>query len=140
MANAFQARWFLLYCLGLSVISVTALCWPTPTPFDSGRPSPAALVLRTSAQLNCSPDTAVDTPEMAESDCSAADVHYRLLTFADDSAKCQWLGLAKDYGGTYVTGERWVVVPWPDAMAGQVHRMLGGSVETGDSHLSHPEH
>ncbi|GAA3073911.1 hypothetical protein GCM10020254_17150 [Streptomyces goshikiensis] len=59
---------------------------------------------------------------------------YRMLTFAADKGQRAWLDESQNYGGTYLVGDRWVVVAAsPDALA-PLRKRIGGTVESGTSH------
>ena len=56
-----------------------------------------------------------------------------MLTFKDDKAEQTWLAAAKEWGGTYLIGPRWVIVGTPQNLRG-FHERLGGKIELGDDH------
>ncbi|MFJ4188976.1 hypothetical protein [Kitasatospora sp. NPDC089509] len=124
--------WYLVVS-ALTVVAVLGL--ETVDLARKEQDSAAERMQRVSERLNCALDTSVNTEAFTESDCAGGGAHYRVLTFAEAKDQRQWLDLAKDYGGTYVSGDRWVVVPWPDSETPQVCQKLGGVLENGDSHM-----
>ena len=59
-----------------------------------------------------------------------------LATFATDRGQREWIDEAKDYGGVYLVGRKWVAVGGPPVVTA-LHGRLGGSVETGAMHSGH---
>ena len=58
------------------------------------------------------------------------DGRYVLATFATDRGQWEWINEAKDYGGSYLVGRKWVVVGDPRVVTA-LRARLGGTVETG---------
>ncbi|MGR6920274.1 hypothetical protein ACU635_39085 [[Actinomadura] parvosata] len=54
-------------------------------------------------------------------------------TFAGGTGERAWLDDAEAYGGSYLVGDRWVVVAAPPPLEG-VSRRLGGTVEAAHHH------
>jgi hypothetical protein len=50
-----------------------------------------------------------------------------------DKAKRTWLDAAKDWGGTYLIGPRWVIVGTPRNL-GSFRQRLGADLPAGDDH------
>ncbi|MFF2041777.1 hypothetical protein ACFVVX_15195 [Kitasatospora sp. NPDC058170] len=122
-----------MYAALAVLCSVTAAVqtWGLVAPAGPGmRAERAALTLR----LGCVAEASSETTEITESMCTTEAVQYRILTFSSDDGCRQWLDLAKDYGGTYLTGRKWVVAAWPTEYLVPLRRRLGGVLETGTAH------
>ncbi|AYV31086.1 hypothetical protein ACFWB1_02880 [Streptomyces goshikiensis] len=103
----------------------------TPTPTSTARP---ASLQDIAAALGCTAEIMVDAEELREGACGAGESAYRMLTFAADKGQRAWLDESQNYGGSYLVGDRWVVVAAsPDALA-PLRKRIGGTVESGTSH------
>ncbi|MFJ4768902.1 hypothetical protein ACIP88_07295 [Streptomyces uncialis] len=80
------------------------------------------------AEAGCVPETRAATDELRQADCRTGDGRFVLATFTTDRGLREWLNGAKDYGGTYLVGRRWVAVAEPDVV-GALRAALGGDVE-----------
>ncbi|MFG3283763.1 hypothetical protein [Streptomyces sp. NPDC048111] len=88
------------------------------------------------ARADCTPVLSTDSAELRRANCTTKDGRYVLATFATDRGQREWINEAKDYGGVYLVGRKWVAVgeqPVVTALRGR----LGGSVETGTMHSGH---
>ncbi|MGW3352803.1 hypothetical protein ACWDA3_56745 [Nonomuraea rubra] len=74
------------------------------------------------------PAMQVDAAELRQAVCQTSRGRYTLLTFTTDKGKRAWLDSAQMYGGTYLVGDRWVVVAEP-ALLERLREQLGGMVE-----------
>lgn len=63
-----------------------------------------------------------------------------MVTFAAEKGLRSWLAEARNYGGIYLVGDRWVVTARSEDALAAVRGRLGGSLETGDTHGSPSEH
>jgi hypothetical protein len=87
------------------------------------------------SKAKCDPDIQHAAEELRQANCRTEDGKYVLVTFATDRGLREWINGAKDYGGSYLVGRKWVAVGDPkvtEALRGR----LGGTVETGSSHHS----
>ncbi|HEY9372538.1 hypothetical protein [Streptomyces sp.] len=82
------------------------------------------------------PDMATDAAELRQASCKTDDGTYVLLTFATDRGQREWINEAKDYGGSYLVGRRWVVAG-DERTVTAVRGRLGGTVETAAPHQPH---
>jgi hypothetical protein len=85
------------------------------------------------AEARCAPDMQSDTDEIRQAICGAGGEKYVLATFATDRGQREWLNTAKDYGGHYLVGRKWIAVGHRDVVAGLRDR-LGGELEEGAQH------
>ncbi|WUW18887.1 hypothetical protein OG707_09220 [Streptomyces sp. NBC_01465] len=87
------------------------------------------------AQAECTPEIATDAAELKQANCTTQDGRYVLATFATDRGQREWINGAKDYGGTYLVGRKWVAVGEGKVVTALRGR-LGGTVEEGSQHHS----
>lgn len=85
------------------------------------------------SKAKCDPNLQTDASELRQANCTTGDGKYVLATFATDRGQREWINEAKDYGGSYLVGRKWVAVGTPTVVAALRGR-LGGTVETGASH------
>ncbi|MYV57029.1 hypothetical protein [Streptomyces sp. SID3212] len=85
------------------------------------------------SKAKCEPNISTDAAELRQANCATGDGKYVLATFATDRGQREWINEAKDYGGSYLVGRKWVVVG-EAAVVATVRGRLGGEVETGSSH------
>ncbi|MGW1887568.1 hypothetical protein [Streptomyces sp. NPDC001970] len=88
------------------------------------------------ARATCEPNIQTDAKELRQANCTTDDGTYVLATFATDRGQREWINEAKDYGGSYLVGRKWVAVGDAKVVAALRGR-LGGTVETGSSHDQH---
>jgi hypothetical protein len=91
------------------------------------------------ADVKCKPDIQTDADEIRQGVCKVSAGKFILATFATDRGQRDWLNAAKDYGGWYLVGAKWVAVGDP-TVVGTLRGRLGGTVEEGASHASHSGH
>lgn len=87
------------------------------------------------SKAKCDPNISTDAAELRQANCTTGDGKYVLATFATDRGQREWINEAKDYGGAYLVGRRWVAVGEPKVVA-TLRGRLGGTVEKGSSHHS----
>ena len=88
------------------------------------------------AKAKCKPDMQIDSDEVRQAICKTSDGKYIFATFATDRGQREWINDAKDYGGFYLVGRKWVAVGDEDVV-NALRGRLGGSVETGTNHSGH---
>ncbi|MGW4796506.1 hypothetical protein ACWEPC_29205 [Nonomuraea sp. NPDC004297] len=94
-----------------------------------GQALPWASMEQIAATAGCaSPSMQVDAAELRQAACQTSRGRYTLVTFTTDGGKRVWLDNAQMYGGTYLVGDRWVVVAEPALLEGLRER-LGGMIE-----------
>ncbi|MFS4095873.1 hypothetical protein [Streptomyces sp. AF1A] len=88
------------------------------------------------AQVKCKPDMQTDADEIRQAICHNHDGRFILATFATDRGQREWINDAKDYGGYYLVGRKWVAVG-DDGTVKALRGTLGGDVEIGTDHSAH---
>ncbi|MEU0780384.1 hypothetical protein ABZ341_02255 [Streptomyces sp. NPDC006173] len=91
------------------------------------------------AEVKCSPDIQTDADEIRQGVCKVDAGKFILATFATDRGQREWLNGAKDYGGSYLVGAKWVAVG-DQKMVTTLRGRLGGTLEEGTSHGAHAGH
>lgn len=91
------------------------------------------------AEVKCKPDMQTDADEIRQAICKNTDGKFILATFATDRGQREWINDAKDYGGYYLVGRKWVAVG-DDGVVKALRGTLGGEVEIGTDHSSHGSH
>lgn len=87
------------------------------------------------SEVNCQPDIQTDAAEIRQAICENGDGRFILATFATDHGQREWLDLARDYGGHYLVGAKWVAVGETKVVTA-LRGQLGGTMEEGLSHHS----
>ncbi|MET8133753.1 MULTISPECIES: hypothetical protein [unclassified Streptomyces] len=91
------------------------------------------------AEVKCKPSIQTDADEIRQGVCKISTGKFILATFATDRGQREWLNGAKDYGGSYLVGAKWVAVG-DQKMVTTLRGRLGGTLEEGASHASHAGH
>ncbi|MCX4761452.1 hypothetical protein OG562_10755 [Streptomyces sp. NBC_01275] len=92
------------------------------------------------AEVKCTPNMQTDADELRQAICKTAAGKFLLLTFATDRGQREWLNGAKDYGGHYLVGRKWVVVGEETTTVTTLRKTLGGDIEEGTDHSAHASH
>jgi len=90
------------------------------------------------AEVKCKPTIQIDADELRQAVCkkSAKDANkFILATFATDRGQREWINGAKDYGGYYLVGRKWVAVG-PEKTVTTLRGTLGGTMEEGSAHMN----
>ncbi|MFJ3230159.1 hypothetical protein [Streptomyces sp. NPDC086787] len=87
-------------------------------------------------EVKCEPDMQTDADEIRQALCKNTDGKFILATFATDRGQRDWLNDAKDYGGYYLVGRKWVAVG-DNGVVKALRGTLGGDVEIGADHSGH---
>lgn len=85
------------------------------------------------AEAECTPDMQTDADTIRQALCGKGDGKYVLATFSTDRGQREWINTAKDYGGYYLVGRKWVAVGHEDVVA-DLRGTLGGTLEQGVQH------
>ncbi|MDX6433422.1 MAG: hypothetical protein QOE54_5788 [Streptosporangiaceae bacterium] len=85
------------------------------------------------AQTDCRMQLQSNVAEFRQGACKTTAGRYVVLTFATQQGGDDWLKEAKNWGGTYLVGPRWVVVGTPQQLQ-SFRSKLGGSIQAGDDH------
>lgn len=92
------------------------------------------------AEVKCKPNMQTDADEIRQAICKNADGKFTgkfiLATFATDRGQREWINGAKDYGGHYLVGRKWVAVGETKTVTG-LRETLGGDIEEGIDHSAH---
>ncbi|MFJ6988000.1 MULTISPECIES: hypothetical protein [unclassified Streptomyces] len=88
------------------------------------------------AEVKCTPDMQTDADEIRQAICKNGDGKFILATFATDRGQREWINGAKDYGGHYLVGRKWVAVGETKTMTA-LRGTLGGDLEEGTDHSAH---
>ncbi|MHC3472500.1 hypothetical protein ACYF6T_27915 [Streptomyces sp. 7R007] len=91
------------------------------------------------AKVKCKPDLQIDSDEVRQAICKNSDGKFVFATFATDRGQREWINDAKDYGGYYLVGRKWVAVG-DDGVVKALQGTLGGWEEIGTNHSEHGGH
>jgi hypothetical protein len=87
------------------------------------------------AEADCKPDMQTDADTIRQALCKKGKDKYVLATFATDRGQREWLNSAKDYGGYYLVGRKWVAVGQQKTVTA-LQGTLGGTMEEGSEHMN----
>ncbi|MFF5482316.1 hypothetical protein ACFY5C_34130 [Streptomyces sp. NPDC012935] len=87
------------------------------------------------AEVKCKPNMQTDADEIRQALCKNTDGKFVLATFATDRGQREWLNGAKDYGGYYLVGRKWVAVG-QEKTVNALQTTLGGTMEEGSAHMN----
>jgi hypothetical protein len=87
------------------------------------------------AMAKCDPNMQTDADEIRQAICKTGKDKYILATFATDRGQAEWLSGAKDYGGYYLVGRKWVAVGQEKTVT-TLQSKLGGTMEEGSAHMN----
>lgn len=87
------------------------------------------------AEAKCEPNMQTDADEIRQAICESGKEKYILATFATDRGQAEWLSGAKDYGGYYLVGRKWVAVGQEKTVT-TLQSKLGGTMEEGSEHMN----
>ncbi|WP_405612461.1 hypothetical protein [Streptomyces sp. NBC_00076] len=125
---------------GAALVLALAGCGSGDTKKEAAVPEAATGSLEhLAAEVKCTPDMQTDADEIRQAICKNPDGKFILATFATDRGQREWINGAKDYGGFYLVGRKWVAVGHEDVVA-SLRGRLGGTLEEGTSHSSHSSH
>ncbi|CAL9426798.1 hypothetical protein [Streptomyces sp. enrichment culture] len=86
------------------------------------------------AEAKCTaPNMQTDADTIRQAICEEGEEKYILATFSTDRGQREWINTAKDYGGYYLVGRKWVAVGHEDVVA-DLRGRLGGDLEQGVQH------
>jgi hypothetical protein len=86
------------------------------------------------AKVDCKPNMQTDADELRQAICKTGDGKFILLTFATDRGQREWINGAKDYGGHYLVGRKWIAVGDETKTVDTLRETLGGDIEEGIDH------
>ncbi|MEV0981605.1 hypothetical protein [Streptomyces sp. NPDC049915] len=100
---------------------------------DAVPPTATGSLEHLAAEAKCRPDMQTDADEIRQAICTTTEGKFVLATFATDRGQREWINEAKDYGGYYLVGRKWVAVG-DDGVVGALRSTLGGTLEQGTQH------
>ncbi|MFT9668028.1 hypothetical protein ACMZ5F_18805 [Streptomyces rhizosphaericola] len=101
----------------------------------SAPPTATGTLEQLAEKSGCEPKVQTDADELRQANCTTSTGRYVLTTFATDRGQREWINEAKDYGGSYLVGRRWVAAGEAKVVA-VLRGRLGGTVETASPHHS----
>ncbi|RAY16493.1 hypothetical protein DPM19_06405 [Actinomadura craniellae] len=93
------------------------------------KPAPATLE-QLASRTGCTPQGERRADELRQANCQTSAGRYVMATFVTDQAQKTWTSEAKNWGGSYLVGTRWVVVGDAKTLE-QLRQKLGGRIEEG---------
>lgn len=100
---------------------------------DEVPPTATGSLEHLAAEVKCEPNMQTDADTIRQALCKKGGEKYVLATFATDRGQREWLNTAKDYGGYYLVGRKWVAVGHEDVVS-ELRGQLGGTLEQGMDH------
>ncbi len=104
-----------------------------------GGGAPAAVPMsleQLAKQTGCSVVVQTKATELQQGACQTTKGRYVVLTFPSDQAARVWYTEARNWGGTYLIGSRWIIVGTEQQLEG-FRGQVGGVIQAGDNH-DHP--
>ncbi|MFD8255028.1 hypothetical protein [Streptomyces werraensis] len=98
-------------------------------------PTATGSLEKLAAEAKCDPDMQTDADTIRQALCEKGDEKYVLATFSTDRGQAEWLNTAKDYGGYYLVGRKWVAVG-EEKTVEALRTELGGDLEEGSEHMN----
>ncbi|MER7488997.1 hypothetical protein ABTY20_24420 [Streptomyces sp. NPDC126497] len=102
---------------------------------DGAPPTATGSLEHLAAEAECEPNMQTDADTIRQALCEKGDEKYVLATFATDRGQREWLDTAKDYGGYYLVGRKWVAVGEEETVTA-LRGTLGGTMEEGSEHMN----
>ena len=96
-------------------------------------PTATGSLEKLAAEAKCDPDMQTDADTIRQALCGKGGEKYVLATFSTDRGQAEWLSTAKDYGGHYLVGRKWVAVGGAETVQ-ELRGTLGGDLEEGTQH------
>ncbi|GAB2740883.1 lipoprotein [Streptomyces bullii] len=87
------------------------------------------------AEAKCEPNMQTDADTIRQAICKKGEEKYILATFSTDRGQREWINQAKDYGGYYLVGRKWVAVGEQKTVMA-LRGALGGTLEEGSEHMN----
>ena len=98
-------------------------------------PTATGSLEKLAAEAKCDPDMQTDADTIRQALCGKGGEKYVLATFSTDRGQAEWLSGAKDYGGYYLVGRKWVAVGQEKTVTA-LQGKLGGTMEEGSEHMN----
>lgn len=96
-------------------------------------PTATGSLEKLAAEVKCDPDMQTDADTIRQALCKKGGEKFVLATFSTDRGQAEWLDTAKDYGGHYLVGRKWVAVGGAETVQ-ELRGTLGGDLEEGTQH------
>ncbi|MDI1452328.1 hypothetical protein NHG22_00585 [Streptomyces sp. ATE26] len=122
--------------LGAAAVLALAGCGEGGEGGEKVPPTATGSLESLAAEVRCKPNMQTDADEIRQAICRNGDGRFVLATFATDRGQREWINDAKDYGGYYLVGRKWVAVG-DDGVVEALRGTLGGDVEIGTDHHAH---
>ncbi|MGW4434733.1 hypothetical protein ACWELO_02945 [Streptomyces sp. NPDC004596] len=122
--------------LGAAAVLALAGCGAGGEGGEKVPPTATGSLESLAAEVRCKPNMQTDADEIRQAICRNGDGRFVLATFATDRGQREWINDAKDYGGYYLVGRKWVAVG-DDGVVEALRGTLGGDVEIGTDHHAH---
>ncbi|WP_320775418.1 hypothetical protein [Streptomyces sp. CRN 30] len=119
--------------LGVAAVLALAGCASGTDAEQDVPPTATGSLEHLAAEAACEPDLQTDADEIRQAICEKGDERWILATFATDRGQREWIDTAKDYGGYYLVGRKWIAVGHEDVVA-DLRTTLGGTLEQGTDH------
>ncbi|MFF4395940.1 hypothetical protein [Streptomyces sp. NPDC001480] len=129
----------MLALTGATAVLALAACGGSGEATESVPTTATGSLESLAAEVKCSPNIQTDADELRQAICKNGDGKFILATFATDRGQREWINDAKDYGGYYLVGRKWVAVG-DNGVVKALRKKLGGDVEIGTNHGSHAAH
>jgi hypothetical protein len=102
-------------------------------PASSSHASKPFSLEQIAAKTACRIQLQGNASELRQGSCQTSKGRFVVMTFSTEQAGADWLKEAKNWGGTYLVGTRWVIVGTPQQLK-SFRDQLGGNIEAGDDH------
>ncbi|MFD0276925.1 hypothetical protein ACFVHB_23890 [Kitasatospora sp. NPDC127111] len=135
-----RLQWFALtFLLVMGVVELMGGAGGLLAPAGASAGAARASVEDLAGRIGCTPDITADTADLRQGLCTLGDDEVWIATFPTTGAQTAWTSGAEEYGGSYLVGDRWVVV-LSDSTAELLHAKLGGVITNGADHTGHADH
>jgi hypothetical protein len=125
----------ILALTGAAAVLVLAGCGSGGSTAKESVPTTATGSLESlAAEVKCSPNIQTDADELRQAICKNTAGRFILATFATDRGQREWINGAKDYGGHFLVGRKWVAVGDTTKTVTVLRKTLGGDIEEGTDH------
>jgi hypothetical protein len=109
---------------------------------DGGEKVPATAtgsLEKIAGQVGCKPDIQIDADTIRQALCKNTDGKFDkkfvLATFATDRGQREWINEAKEYGGYYLFGRKWIAIGEQKTVTA-LRGHIGGTLEEGSEHMN----
>ncbi|WP_282794255.1 hypothetical protein [Streptomyces sp. CC224B] len=121
----------------IGLVIAAGLAADGDAPGERVPPTATGTLEELAAKAECAPAVQTDAQELRQANCRTGAGRFVLATFATDRGEPDWLNQAKDYGGMYLVGRKWVAVGTPRTLT-TLRAHLGGTLEHSTHHTDAP--